>query len=49
MASDLTEQGAQPGHVAYLTKSAMSEIAERAQLALDAAIVAAIEAQQEAA
>jgi hypothetical protein len=35
--------GTQPGHVAYLSKAAMSEIAERAQVALDMAIIAALE------
>ena len=38
-------EGAQPGHVAYLSKTTMSAIAEWAQLALDMAIVFALESQ----
>lgn len=34
--------GCQPGHVAYLTKTAMSEIAARAQSALDNVITEAL-------
>lgn len=38
-------EGCQPGHVAYLSKAAMSAIAERAQTDLDLAIVAALSEQ----
>lgn len=35
-------EGCPPGHVAYLTKAAMSAIAEEAQMALDEAIIASL-------
>lgn len=38
-------EGAQPGHIAYLTKTSMSAIAERAQIALDSAIIEALSEQ----